>query len=416
VSESAALAPRFRAIRSATENLAASLSAEDCMVQSMPDASPTKWHLAHTAWFFETFVLQAAVPGYRSPCPAYAELFNSYYQSVGPQAPRGGRGLLSRPSLEQIRAYRHRVDARVEQLLGSGIAPALAAVIETGLHHEQQHQELLLTDIKHAFSQSLLEPAYGPSPRAAIPSGAPPSPARWHRSAGGVQPIGHEGVGFSFDNERPRHDALLQSFELASRCVTVGEYRAFMADGGYTRPELWLADGFARVVAESWSAPLYWRDEGGTWTGFTLAGRRPLADPEPVCHVSFYEADAYARWAGARLPTEAEWEVAAQGAGARGAFVESGHLHPTPAPEGAELVQMLGDVWEWTASPYTPYPGYRPPAGALGEYNGKFMCNQMVLRGGSCVTPASHIRTTYRNFFYPEQRWQFSGIRLARDA
>jgi len=407
-------AARFSAVRSATDALAAPLAPEDCAAQSMPDASPVKWHLAHTSWFFETFVLERGVPGYVPFHPGFRVLFNSYYNSVGSQHPRPERGLLTRPDLDAVRAYRDHVDERMAALLSPGeLAPELQEIVEIGLHHEQQHQELILTDVLHLFSRNPLRPAYRPGgPR----PDAKPSPLRWHQQAGGLAEIGHAGPGFAFDNEGPRHRVHLVPFEIASRLVTNGEYRAFMEDGGYERAELWLSDAFAKLQAEGWKAPLYWEDCDGAWQQLGLEGLRDLHPDEPVCHVSFYEADAYARWSGARLPTEGEWEVTAASAPRDGNFVESGVLAPVgaPEPDGAP-VQLFGDCWEWTASPYGPYPGYAPAPGALGEYNGKFMANQIVLRGGSCTTSASHFRPSYRNFFFPDARWQWSGIRLARD-
>jgi ergothioneine biosynthesis protein EgtB len=416
------LGQRYGAVRRATEALAAPLSAEDCLVQSMPDASPVKWHLAHSSWFFESFVL-ARVDGYREYHPSYGYLWNSYYESLGARHGRAQRGVLSRPSLEEVRGYRAHVDAAVADALAGRVldAPALAA-LELGLNHEQQHQELILTDLKHAFAQNALAPVYRarPAGAAAGMAGAASSPEaaplRWSRRAEGLASIGHDGRGFSFDNEGPRHRVFLGAFELASRPVTNAEYAAFIEDRGYARPELWLSDGWDAVRAGRWEAPLYWRREADRYETFTLAGTEPVAGAEPVTHVSYFEADAYARWAGARLPTEAEWEVFAADARLGGHFVESGRLHPAPAPRhGAEVVQLFGDVWEWTASPYVAYPGFCPFEGAAGEYNGKFMSGQMVLRGGSCVSPASHLRASYRNFFRPDTRWQFSGIRLARD-
>jgi ergothioneine biosynthesis protein EgtB len=407
-------AARYRAVRAATEALAAPLSPEDCTAQSMPDASPVKWHLAHTSWFFETFVLEAAAPGYRPLDPAYRVLFNSYYHSVGAQHFRPERGLITRPGLAEVHAYRRHVDARLLALLEGGrLAPAQLAVVELGLQHEQQHQELILTDLKHLLSRNPLLPAY--RPRAPEPASAAP-PLAWHEQPAGLREIGHAGAGFAFDNEGPRHRVFVHAFALASRAVTNGEYLAFMAERGYERPELWLSDGWAAVQHEGWRAPLYWTERDRAWHRFTLAGLRPVAESEPVTHVSAYEADAYARWAGARLPTEAEWEIVGASAPIAGNFVESGRGEPAPAKPEAAPAQLFGDVWEWTASAYAPYPGYHPPPGALGEYNGKFMANQLVLRGGSCATPASHIRASYRNFFPPGARWQWSGIRLARDA
>jgi len=438
------LAERYRAVRSFTTTLAAPLRDEDCVVQSMPDASPTKWHLAHTTWFFETFVLARAIPSYRAFHDGYGFLFNSYYDAVGSRHPRPERGLLTRPSLDEIRAYREHVDTKMSELMASsaGARPRtpgfdIAFATRLGLEHEQQHQELLLTDILHAFSRNPLRPAYRETGAViAVPDADPlrvdPVTLRWKRYEGGLHEIGHdEADGFSFDNERPRHRVFLDAFSLANRLVTNAEYLAFIADGGYARPELWLADGFAEVQMQRWSAPLYWernRDENGQpptarFSQFGLLGVEPLDPHAPVCHVSFYEADAYARWAGARLPSEAEWELAAQGARPAGNFVESGHLAPIALRHSGALretewseepYQLFGDVWEWTQSPYVGYPGFQPWTGAIGEYNGKFMCNQLVLRGGSCVTSTNHIRASYRNFFPPSARWQFSGIRLAR--
>jgi ergothioneine biosynthesis protein EgtB len=406
------LATRYRRVRAASERLAAPLSPEDCCAQSMPDASPTKWHLAHTSWFFETFVLD---PDGRRPFhPRFRVLFNSYYNGVGEQHPRPQRGLLTRPSLEEVLAYRAHVDRGVEALLDAGVEPDAAARVELGLHHEQQHQELLLTDAKHLLSRNPLRPGYR-SDLAPPPSRRAP-PLRWHRWASGIRSIGHAGSGFHFDNEAPRHAVVSNGFELASRLVTNAEYLAFVEAGGYADPRWWLSDGFASLRAEGWAAPAYWERDGGAWTEQTLGGPRPLDPDAPVCHVSFYEADAYARFAGARLPTEAEWEIAAAPAPVHGNLVERDHLHPVAAEPSADApAQLFGDVWEWTQSPYVGYPGFEPAPGAIGEYNGKFMCNQMVLRGGSCATPADHVRATYRNFFPPAARWQFSGFRLARD-
>jgi ergothioneine biosynthesis protein EgtB len=393
---------RYRAVRARAVELAAPLSAEDQLVQSMPDASPTKWHLAHTSWFFETFVLAPRVADYRALDGRYAFLFNSYYETVGAHVARPARGLLSRPSLPEVHAYRRHVDDAMARLLEAGGGDA---VCELGLHHEQQHQELILTDIKHALGTSPMRPAYAPD---APGAGEAPGAIRWRLFDEGLVWIGAErGGGFAFDNEGPRHRAYLRAFALAERPVTCGEYLQFMRDGGYERPELWLSDGWMRCREDGWRAPLYWEDRGDEWVCYTLAGMRAVDAREAVAHVSYYEADAFARWAGARLPTEEEWERAAQDAPVDGRF---GALHPGPARTG-----MFGDVWQWTQSAYAAYPGYRPPAGALGEYNGKFMCSQMVLRGGSCFTPEGHVRATYRNFFPPEARWQASGIRLARD-
>jgi ergothioneine biosynthesis protein EgtB len=409
------LATRFTAVRAASERLAAPLSPEDATAQSMADASPVKWHLAHTSWFFETFLLEER-PGYRPLDEAYRVLFNSYYQTVGDQYSRPERGMITRPGLDEIRTYRAHVDeACLELLERDALSQHERALLALGLHHEQQHQELILTDLKHLFAKNPLHPVY----RARTPEpGAAPPALRWQEFPGGLREIGQTGKGFAFDNEGPRHRVFVHGFALASRLVTNGEYLDFMADDGYTRPELWLADGFATMQERKWHAPLYWQQRDGGWRHFTLHGLCDVDPHEPVTHVSAYEADAYARWAKARLPTEAEWEVAAGDVPIDGNFVERGSLHPEPlgSADGGALAQLFGDVWEWTGSAYAPYPGYRPPAGAIGEYNGKFMANQLVLRGGSCATPLSHIRPSYRNFFYPDARWQFSGIRLARDA
>ena len=408
------LRERYAQIRRATEALAEGLSAEDCALQSMPDASPVKWHLAHTSWFFETFVLESGVSAYRHFHPQFRMLFNSYYVAVGARHPRPERGLISRPSLEEVHAYRRHVDEHIARWLESAAAaPAALDIFELGLHHEQQHQELILSDVKHLLSRNPLKPAYV---AASAPRRAEPSPLRWVSFPAGTGEIGHAGSAFAFDNEQPRHRVALTAFQLASRSVTNCEYLAFMQDGGYERPELWLSDGWDTCTAQQWRAPLYWQREADRWSVFTLRGVEDIDPNEPVCHVSYYEADAYARWARARLPTEAEWETAAAGLPVRGNFVESERFHPAAFGRGGGLVQMYGDVWEWTGSAYLPYPGYRPAPGAVGEYNGKFMVNQFVLRGGSCATPRSHIRASYRNFFPPAARWQFSGIRLARDA
>ena len=409
------LEAQFEAVRQQSERLTLPLSAEDCALQSMPDASPVKWHLAHTTWFFETFILEPSQPGYHAFHPQFRVLFNSYYVAVGARHPRPERGLLSRPPFDEVLAYRRHVDRHMAELLAAAsLSPSLRGLVELGIHHEQQHQELILTDVKHLLSRNPLKPAYcDPPPVAATRV----EPLAWIVQPDGIRQIGHGGGGFCFDNEEPRHRVFLDAFEIATRPVTNGEYLEFIADGGYDKPALWLAEGWDVRTAQCWSAPLYWERDGDNWRTFTLHGMQPLAQNEPVCHVSFFEADAYARWAGARLPTEAEWETFAAGIPLEGNFVEGGRVHPatcTPGDE-AHAAQVYGDVWEWTRSAYEPYPGYRVAAGAVGEYNGKFMANQYVLRGGSCATPSSHIRASYRNFFPAAARWQFSGIRLARD-
>ena len=417
----ASLASRYQQVRRFSEALCQPLATEDYVIQSMPDISPTKWHLAHTSWFFETFVVAPLSPDYRSPHPQYTYLFNSYYVGAGERHCRPQRGLLSRPTVEEVYRYRAHIDEHMLALLDRLEAPQLAEllpVLELGLHHEQQHQELMLTDIKHVFSVNPLRPAYATPPQPQGKCGAVPA-LRWRTYPEGLYWLGHNGTGFAFDNEAPRHRVFLETFQLASRLVTAGEYLAFMADGGYSRPEWWLSEGWQTVQTSGWQAPLYWEQHQGHWWLMTLTGMRQVDENEPVCHVSYYEADAYARWAGARLPTEAEWEIAAAEATSAGNFVESSTWHPVPVAvtdTSRPLTQMFGDVWEWTQSPYAPYPGYRPVAGTLGEYNGKFMCNQFVLRGGSCATSVSHIRPTYRNFFPAHARWQFMGIRLARGA
>lgn len=406
------LTMRFDGVRAQTLALTAPLTPEDMQAQSMPDASPTKWHLAHLAWFFDVLVLTGRLPGWRPVDPGYNRLFNSYYEAAGERWPRADRGLIVRPNLEAVLVYRAAVDDGVRELLARGVDPETAALIELGLNHEQQHQELILTDILHLFARLPSRPAYAK---------AEPEPALdtveqgWTAFEGGVVEIGWDGEDFAFDNEGPRHRVYLRPFRLADRLISNGEWMAFMADDGYARPELWLADGLAEARRQGWQAPLYWEHVEGVWLQFGLFGLLPVDPAAPVRHVSLYEADAYARWAGARLPSEAEWEVAAQTRPVAGNFLDSGRLRPAPAAAPG-LSQLYGDVWEWTASAYAPYPGFRPAAGAVGEYNGKFMINQAVLRGGSCLTPAGHMRASYRNFFPPATRWQMSGVRLAQDA
>jgi ergothioneine biosynthesis protein EgtB len=422
-----ALLERYARVCSTTTGLCTDLSAEDQMVQSMPDASPTKWHLAHTTWFFETFLLKPNLPGYRLFHDDFTYLFNSYYKQLGSHPNRSFRGLFSRPGLKEVHAYREYVDRHMAALI-ERVNGDVAKLIVLGLNHEQQHQELIITDMKHGLWSNPLRPAWknhARSAETAIP------PLGWHDTEEGLHAIGYDGDGFSFDNETPRHQVFLNRFSLASRLVTNGEYLEFMHEGGYTRAELWLSDGWDTVCSQHWNAPLYWEEHEDRWQVFTVNGVQPVVMSEPVCHVSYYEADAFARWSGARLPLESEWEVVASQAPIQGNFLESGRLHPSSAGDLAgspgrrstvkqaassdhQMSQLFGEVWEWTSSPYAPYPGFTPAAGALGEYNGKFMCNQMVLRGGSCATPQSHIRATYRNFFPPHARWQYMGIRLAK--
>jgi ergothioneine biosynthesis protein EgtB len=407
------LAERLVATRSLTEDLAGPLSAEDQTVQSMPDVSPTKWHRAHTSWFFETFLLVPGLAGYRQFHPDYGYLFNSYYQAVGAQYPRQERGLVSRPGIQEITDYRVHVDRAMGSLLERRLDDPTASLVELGIQHEQQHQELLLMDIKHVLSRNPMLPAYD---RIELSPPSVPGSTTWTAHPGGICLLGHEGQGFGFDNEFPRHRVYVEPFALADRPVTCGEWLAFLEDGGYRRPELWLSDGWATVRTEGWECPLYWSRADGAWREFTLGGPIPLNPAQPVCHLSYYEADAFARWAGNRLPTEAEWEVAAAGRPTGGNLLDRSVLHPSPVAVSAADASPFGDVWQWTSSAYSPYPGFEIPAGAVGEYNGKFMVNQYVLRGGSCVTPPDHIRTSYRNFFPASARWVFAGLRLARDA
>jgi ergothioneine biosynthesis protein EgtB len=408
------LARAFQTVRSQTEKLCEPLETEDYVIQSVSDVSPPKWHLAHTSWFFEHFVLAEAQADYQRFHPMYAYLFNSYYNLAGEYHPRVKRGVLSRPTVADIYRFRHHVTERTLELIDSVTDEELARIEPTltiGLNHEQQHQELLVTDIKHILWCNPLEPAYRDRPQTAS---KPVRPMGWLEFPGGLHEAGLENGGFAFDNELPRHSVYLNPFHIADRLVTNAEYLAFMQDGGYQRPDLWLSDGWYTVNEQKWQSPLYWEQRDGEWWNFTLAGMRKVDPNEPVCHVSHYEADAYARWAGKRLPTEFEWEIAAASQPIEGNFVDSERYHVAPLSNGGS--QFFGDVWEWTQSAYLPYPGFQPLPGAVGEYNGKFMSSQMVLRGGSCATPLSHIRRTYRNFFQPYLRWQFMGLRLAEDA
>jgi len=411
--ESASLRDRLFQTRVLSSELASPLSDEDQVVQANDDASPTKWHLAHTTWFFEAFLLKRFLAGYRVFDERFEYCFNSYYESVGPRHPRPKRGLLTRPSAQEVRAYRAFVDAALDRLFDAALPPEAAELVELGINHEQQHQELLLTDILSLFAAEPLKPAYreaGPGVRA-----GDAAPLEWLAFDGGIFEVGHDGTSFAYDNEGPRHEALIRPFKLASRCVTNAEWIQFIEDGGYATPTLWLADGWNTVRGQDWDGPLYVEQAEGGLMQMSLLGFRPLEPAAPVTHVSYYEADAFARWAGSRLPSEFEWEVAAAAAPLEGRTLGHGHLRPMPAKPGG-LQQMFGDVWEWTGSAYLPYPGFKAAPGAVGEYNGKFMCNQFVLRGGSCATPEGHVRRTYRNFFYPHQRWQFTGLRLAQDA
>jgi ergothioneine biosynthesis protein EgtB len=419
------LRDRFHQIRNFTDALCAGLEPEDCVVQSMPDVSPTKWHLAHTTWFFETFILKKFVSGYRAEIPEYAYLFNSYYNAAGDMHRRDLRGLISRPTVSQAQRYRASVDSHIDDLLSNpdeSLLDEMESILVLGFHHEQQHQELLITDIKHVFAQNPLYPVFRQQNRDVAAKKI--TPIHFIDFEETVTAIGHDGDGFAYDNEGPRHQALVPAFSLATRPVTNGEFIAFIEDNGYSRPEFWLSLGWMTANEQRWKAPLYWTKRDGTWWNFTLSGLRPVDQSEPVTHVSYFEADAYANWAAARLLTEFEWERAALSCPIEGNFVETELFHPMPVGSAVladkpgkdqRLHQMFGDIWEWTRSAYSPYPGYRAAPGALGEYNGKFMCNQYVLRGGSCATSRIHIHRTYRNFFQPEKRWQFTGIRLARD-
>lgn len=406
----------FSTTRERTLSLVDGLSPEDLVIQSMEDASPAKWHLAHTSWFFEQFVLKPYLPGYRFFDERYLHLFNSYYVQAGTRFARPKRGLVTRPSADEVLDYRRAVDKSVSDLLAdppAQTAAEIASLVELGCHHEMQHQELLLTDLLHAFSFNPELPAYRAPEPLAVAADRDPA-IEWRAFDGGLVEIGHDGEGFAFDNEGPRHKVWLEPFELAGRLATNRDWQAFIADGGYHTQTLWLSDGWAAREAEGWTTPLYWFEKNGAWWSFGLRGAQPIDLDAPVTHISYYEADAFARWAGYRLPREAEWEHAAASVSMDGHFVEGGHFRPRPA-KASGLTQMFGDVWQWTQSAYSPYPGFVPPEGAIGEYNGKFMINQWVLRGASCATSRSHARATYRNFFHPHQRWQFSGLRLARD-
>jgi ergothioneine biosynthesis protein EgtB len=416
ISRAESLCARYRDVRDFSKLLTRDLEAEDCVVQSMPDVSPTKWHLAHTTWFFETFVVKKFVSGYVPAIPEYAFLFNSYYNAAGTMHRRDLRGLISRPTVAESFRYRENIDRQIEDLIGSAsddLLEEIESIITLGIHHEQQHQELLVTDIKHVFAQNPLHPVFRKNKKEKTQ--VPPQ-MTFIDFDEAVTSIGYRGNGFCYDNEGPLHRVLVPKFSLGSRLVTCGEYQRFIEAGGYQRPEFWLSLGWMTINEQRWEAPLYWEKRDGAWWHFTLSGFRPVDENEPVTHVSYFEADAFANFSGVRLPTEFEWERVAQSKTMEGNFVESERFHPAPATDTNGLTQIFGDVWEWTRSAYSPYPGYHAAPGALGEYNGKFMCNQYVLRGGSCATSQSHIRATYRNFFQPEKRWQFTGIRLARDA
>ena len=413
------LLARFHELRNFSAKLSENLAAEDCVVQSIPDVSPTKWHLAHTTWFFETFILKKWKTDYRDAVPEYAYLFNSYYNAAGTMHRRDLRGLISRPTVEETKKYRASINADIDDLVSNAdekLFREIEPILILGIHHEQQHQELLITDIKHVFAQNPLFPVFRKQKIENHKAGI--APVKFVEFDETTLEIGHDGNDFCYDNELPRHRALVLPFALANRLVTNGEYLEFMRDNAYSRSEFWLSLGWMTVNEQSWRAPLYWIERDGEWWNFTLSGLRKVDPNEPITHLSYFEADAYANWAGARLPTEFEWERAAAKIDIDGNFVENERFHPAPlneSPQDGQLAQMFGDVWEWTRSSYSPYPGYRAEPGALGEYNGKFMCNQYVLRGGSCATSRTHIRKTYRNFFQPEKRWQFMGIRLARD-
>lgn len=407
------LGDKYQQVRQTSEQICQPLEIEDYVVQSMPDASPLKWHLAHTAWFFEVFILVPHLKGYKVFHPKYDYLLNSYYESLGERVAASQRGTLSRPTVAEIYRYRAYVDEAMQSLMAENIGNSeLESLIILGLNHEQQHQEFLFTNIKHIFGNNPLRPVYNPN--LPIPKAASiVKPLDWLDYPAQLYEIGNNGQGFAFDNEQPRHRVYLEEYRFGSRLVTNGQYLEFIQTGGYNNPDYWLSEGWTAARSQNWQAPLYWEKIDGNWWLMTLGGMRPLNENEPVCHVSFYETDAYARWAGKRLPTEAEWEVASANVPVRGNLLETGILHPTPATGSDSPDQLFGDVWEWTNSTHQPYPGYRLEAGIIGEYNGKLMCNRLVLRGGSCVTSQSHIRSSYRNFYSPATRWQFSGIRLA---
>jgi ergothioneine biosynthesis protein EgtB len=405
---------KYLAVRRTSLQLCAPLTVEDHSLQAMPDASPAKWHLAHTTWFFETFLLSEHFTDYFPFRSAFRNLFNSYYNAVGDRPLRALRHILSRPGLDEVHAYHGHVDDAMVQFFSFDLGPEVLDLVELGINHEQQHQELIITDVKNGLWTNPLRPAYRPAGGTEVArAAAQSSQLEWRSFREGVYAVGFEGGGFAFDNEGPRHDVFLAPFRLASRLATNAEYVEFMRDGGYSKAELWLSDGWDCIRSNQWTAPLYWEQRDGEWWSYTIEGMKPLELNEPVCHVSYYEADAFARWAGARLPTEFEWEIAARPSAVAGNLLETGALHPRAVESAETLSQIFGDAWEWTGSAYLPYPNFKPAPGAVGEYNGKFMCNQMVLRGGSCATPLSHIRATYRNFFPPHARWQFMGIRLA---
>ncbi|NBC27300.1 MAG: ergothioneine biosynthesis protein EgtB [Bacteroidetes bacterium] len=406
---------RFKEVRSFTMELAEPLETEDYIIQIVEHASPAKWHLAHTSWFFEAFFLEKAMKSYQTKHPQYGYLFNSYYLQTGEPHCRNKRGNLSRPTVKKVLDYRQHINEHVFEFLENCTDEQFEEwepIIEVGLHHEQQHQELMLTDLKIMFSNNPLHPAYLEKSR---PKALPQSDLNWHHFDEGIYEVGHPGGSFGYDNEFPRHKTYIHDFELADRLITNGEYINFMESGGYEDPKYWLDEGYAQVVENEWDSPLYWQKNSGQWHQFTLNGLEPVDMNEPVTHVNYYEADAYARWAGCRLPTEFEWELAAEPLEVDGSFVDARHFHPVGAnPAKTGLKQMFGEVWQWTRSSYAAYPGYETFPGALGEYNGKFMCNQYVLRGGSCATSKNHFRKTYRNFFHTKFSWQFTGIRLAR--